>query len=215
MKIIVFHEPEAQMQSRCGADPFVPPSHRVGGVLWTVTPIPAARAKAAREDGVYDTDNKGGPAHLVWPGRTTPETEDEFLKRILRGGPAVGALVPHAPVVPSWAVNPRIIDHAELPGEEDYLRPAWRDTGTAIEVDMTGKAQAVHRDHLRLLRKPALAALDMEYMRALEMGDALKCAEISAEKQALRDWPADPRIEACTSPDDLKALLQTMTSEAA
>ena len=75
-----------------------------------------------------------------------------------------------------------------------------------ITVNMT-KAVEINKDMIRQERKPKLAALDVEFMRAVEAGDADKQAEIAAKKQALRDATSDPAITAATTPDELKAVV--------
>jgi len=55
-----------------------------------------------------------------------------------------------------------------------------------ITVNMT-KAVEIKKDMIRAERDPKLAALDVEFMRAVEAGDTAKQAEISTKKQALRD----------------------------
>ncbi|MBO8406805.1 hypothetical protein IDZ74_29615 [Pseudomonas aeruginosa] len=47
------------------------------------------------------------------------------------------------------------------------------------------KAEETVRERLRLEREPRLTALDVAYMRALELGE--ETAGIVADKQALRD----------------------------
>jgi len=83
------------------------------------------------------------------------------------------------------------------------FRGAWQFNGDAVEIDMVA-ARDIHRDNLRAERKPLLEALDVAYMRALE--DDTGTVDITAEKQALRDVTADPRIDAAATPDELKAL---------
>ena len=56
-----------------------------------------------------------------------------------------------------------------------------------INVD---KAKEIHKDKIRQVRNPLLGKKDVEYMRAQEVGDTAKVAEIVAEKQALRDATA-------------------------
>ena len=72
-----------------------------------------------------------------------------------------------------------------------------------INVNMT-KAKDLWRDKIREDRKPKLAELDVQYMRAVESDDATEKAAIATKKQALRDAPADSRIDAATTPDELK-----------
>jgi len=49
------------------------------------------------------------------------------------------------------------------------------------------KAKAIWKDKWREARKPLLASLDIEFMKAVESADTVKQAEIAAQKQALRD----------------------------
>jgi hypothetical protein len=74
-----------------------------------------------------------------------------------------------------------------------------------ISIDMT-KAREIKRDMVRAERAPMLAALDIEFMRAVEQGDTARQAEIAAEKQRLRDATQDPGIDAAQTPDELKDL---------
>jgi len=49
------------------------------------------------------------------------------------------------------------------------------------------KAKAIWKDKWREARKPLLASLDIEFMKAVESADTAKQAEIASKKQALRD----------------------------
>jgi hypothetical protein len=53
-----------------------------------------------------------------------------------------------------------------------------------INVD---KAKEIHKDKLRAVRNPLLQEKDVEYMRALEVNDTAKVAEVATTKQELRD----------------------------
>lgn len=72
-----------------------------------------------------------------------------------------------------------------------------------ITVSMT-KAKDIWRDKIREDRKPKLAELDVQYMRAVESNDAIEKAVIATKKQTLRDATTDSRIDAATTPDELK-----------
>lgn len=74
-----------------------------------------------------------------------------------------------------------------------------------ISIDMT-KAREIKRDMIRAERAPLLAALDIEFMRAVEAGDTAKQQEIAAEKQRLRDATKAPAIDSAQTPDELKDL---------
>ena len=103
-------------------------------------------------------------------------------------------------------INGDIRDAASLTVPADRtFRGAWQFNGAAVEIDMT-KARDIHKDNLRAERAPRLAALDVDYMMALEDADAPAQASIVAVKQALRDVTADARIANAATPDALKAL---------
>ena len=57
----------------------------------------------------------------------------------------------------------------------------------AIQVNMA-KAKELHKGNIREARTPLLAALDIEFQKALETG--ADTSTIVAKKQALRDAPA-------------------------
>lgn len=66
------------------------------------------------------------------------------------------------------------------------------------------KAKAIWKDKWREARKPILASLDIEFMKAVETGDSSKQADIASKKQALRDVT---QIEiSATSPEEIKAV---------
>lgn len=74
-----------------------------------------------------------------------------------------------------------------------------------IVVDIK-RAAEIHRNRIRLARGPLLANLDQEFMRALEAGDAAAIDRIKAEKQRLRDAPADKRIDLAKTIEELRAV---------
>ena len=101
-------------------------------------------------------------------------------------------------------INGDVRDASSLNVPSDrHFRGAWQFNGDAVEVDMTA-AREIQKDKLRQERTPLLAALDVDYMKALEQaGDV---AGIAAQKQALRDITDDARIANATTPEELKAL---------
>ena len=92
----------------------------------------------------------------------------------------------------------------EVPAERTF-RGAWEaNTNTGvISVDMVA-ARDIWRDKIRQARTEPLAALDTAYMKALETG--ADTTQIIADKQALRDAPTDPAIDAATTPEELAAV---------
>ena len=91
-----------------------------------------------------------------------------------------------------------------IPAERTF-RGAWEanaDTGI-ISVDMAA-ARDIWRDKIRQARVEPLEALDTAFMKALETG--VDTTQITADKQALRDAPTDPAIDAATTPEELAAV---------
>jgi hypothetical protein len=74
-----------------------------------------------------------------------------------------------------------------------------------VKIDMA-KAREIKRTMIRAERTEALSALDVKYMRALERGDTSEMKTLAAQKQALRDAPAHPDIEAAETVDQLLAI---------
>ena len=74
-----------------------------------------------------------------------------------------------------------------------------------IKVNMD-KAREIKKDMIRAERNSKLAALDVDFMRAVESGDTDTQATIAAKKQALRDATDDPAIASASTPDELKAV---------
>lgn len=128
-----------------------------------------------------------------WPveGATAQwaESEDAFLARVV------------AKSVPKDGANILFVDESDIPQDRTF-RDAWTHDGRGITHDMD-KCREIHKDRLRQLRAPQLAALDVEYQRADERQDIAAKQRISAQKQALRDVTKDPRIASAVGPSDL------------
>ena len=73
-------------------------------------------------------------------------------------------------------------------------------------IDMA-KAREIHKNKIRVARKPLLEALDIEFQKAQETGAST--TDIVTKKQALRDAPADSGIAAASDADALKAQWNT------
>ena len=66
------------------------------------------------------------------------------------------------------------------------------------------KAKAIWKDKWRDSRKPLLASLDIEFMKAVEAGDSARQAEIAAKKQELRD--VTQTAISGNSPEEIKSV---------
>lgn len=109
--------------------------------------------------------------------------------------------------LPDYAKNIyRLVDGSAIPFDRTF-RNAWVECLVlGCKVDMP-KAREIHRAHLRKLCVPRFAALDVDYIRADEVGDLVAKADIAAKKQVLRDVTSDPRIDGAATPEELKAVI--------
>jgi len=73
-------------------------------------------------------------------------------------------------------------------------------------IDMA-KAKEIHKNKIREARTPKLAALDIEFQKALET--STDTTEIVSKKKALRDAPANAAIDAASNETELKAAWDT------
>ena len=76
----------------------------------------------------------------------------------------------------------------------------------AIQINMA-KAKQLHIENIRIARESKLAALDVDFQRALETG--ADTSTIVAKKQALRDAPAASGISTAVNTGDLVAQWDT------
>jgi hypothetical protein len=70
--------------------------------------------------------------------------------------------------------------------DNDFFNAYEFDTELGAKVNIE-KAKAIHLDKFRTARKPKLEKLDIDFMKAFEVGDVNTIKEIAAKKQALRD----------------------------
>ena len=73
-----------------------------------------------------------------------------------------------------------------------------------LNIDVN-RALDVHKKKIRIKREILFKDLDVQFMRALEVGNTTLSAEIGAKKQALRDI-TDIDISNVTTLDELKQL---------
>lgn len=116
--------------------------------------------------------------------------------------------------VPGGWVSWRRIEESELPdhGPDRMFRNAMRDDGKMLSHDMD-EAREIVRKEVRAKRD--FAPLDAEIAKlsakaalgALTDDEKTGIAEVEAERQKLRDAPADPAIDAASSIAELTALI--------
>ena len=100
-------------------------------------------------------------------------------------------------------VTYHIVNRSTTLAMDNYFRDAWKHDNGVVSVDMV-KAVEVHKEKLRHRRADKLAKLDVDYMKADELGDNSSKAAIRNKKQALRDITSHPDITNATTPEQLK-----------
>lgn len=157
------------------------------GFLHVMSLAVRARGNVLPSGAVWFNDGSGW-----WFRDPTPDVIESEIAKVFPTGPKV---------VVSW----RKFELGELPSSDRTYRNAWKDTGARIEHDMP-KAREVHRDLIRKQRSPVFADLDGQWMRAMGKQDVVEIQRVEAERQKWRDAPADPRIDAASSIEELKLL---------
>jgi hypothetical protein len=102
------------------------------------------------------------------------------------------------------ATDIRVTTVAEVPTDRTF-RDAWVLRKGKPQVDMA-VAKDIHRYRIRRKRKAFFRDLDARQLRAVVAGQSDVVANIEAAKQALREAPADPGIDAAQTPDELKSV---------
>ncbi len=94
-----------------------------------------------------------------------------------------------------------IVDASSLPEDDNDFYNAWEQVKGVVTVNLD-KAKEITKNRLRFEREPLLAALDVQFQRALETG--ADTTEIVAEKQRLRN--ITDLVDTCTTTAELRAL---------
>lgn len=91
---------------------------------------------------------------------------------------------------------------------DSYFQEAWKFEDFVVSIDIN-KAKEIQLNKFRTARIPILKKLDVDFMRAVEVGDTELQKEIAAKKQSLRDitntdLPNTPEEIKSAWPDILK-----------
>ena len=112
-------------------------------------------------------------------------------------------------------INVAKLEASSLPYSGSFGRAAWKQDGATAPVFDMEKARTIKTDQIRPERDKKLAALDIEYIRADEAGDADKKQSIATVKQKLRDIPETIQsdLNALDTPDALEKFTPTWPTE--
>ena len=107
-------------------------------------------------------------------------------------------------------VGSLIVNISDLPSQYNDFFNAWELANEVVTVSLT-KAKDIAKNNLRTERAPVLAALDVQFQRALESNSST--SEIVAKKQELRDITAHSSITGATTVDGLKTAMNNLINE--
>jgi len=124
----------------------------------------------------------------------------QFPKHVNIGGQLgeEATFIETGPIV-SW----RIVQPEDFP--DATYKNAWTDDGQKITHNM-GQAREIFRQRLRRLREAKFKVLDSLRAPAVRQNNTARIAELDAEAEKWADAPADPRIEAAQSVEELKQI---------
>ncbi len=109
---------------------------------------------------------------------------------------------------PGKYLSHRNMEDSAIPKDREF-REAWADITPEpmIDIDMV-KARAIHLNRIRVKRNVELARLDIEAIRAEDMGLVDELTKIKAKKQILRDLPQTIQIDLdkAKTVEELKAI---------
>ena len=126
------------------------------------------------------------------------------MRKIIYSRPDGGVSVVSVPVdtdaalatamarLPVSAVNAQIMSDAVIPTDRTF-RNAWRQAVGLINHDLPS-ARVIAQEKVREARIPRFAHWDALWTKAQEDNDIVAMATIRANRQKLRDAPADARI---------------------
>jgi hypothetical protein len=142
----------------------------------------------------------GGVTVMMRPGEISPELAEQHVVKWQ-------STFSEAQVV-SYAI---VGDDYQLPPFDEEYRNAWTLRAGRIDHDMP-RAREIHRARIRERRKPLLEEQDLAWT-LVEEDETLTAAQrlmrrraITARRRQLRDAPADPRIEAAQTIEELRAV---------
>lgn len=138
--------------------------------------------------------------------------------KLASGGVAIMTLVNGADEIQEiekWKLsNPeQYVSHRQMPDNviptDRTFRNAWADITSELTIDVDmAKARDIHLESIRIKRNAELSKLDIQAIKAQDIGDTDALTQIRARKQELRDLPVTlaPILASAVSVDALKAI---------
>jgi hypothetical protein len=103
---------------------------------------------------------------------------------------------------PAWLpATVEVVENSSIPKKDEFRNALGHD----LNFDMA-KCRGLHIERMRNARTAKLEQLDIDYMRADELGDTAEKKRIADEKQELRDVTSLPAIASAATPEELRAV---------
>jgi hypothetical protein len=138
-------------------------------------------------------EDAAGRVHVCTPFISTDDADDFTEKDALQRALAKD--------IPADARRTSVKPRSKVPQDRTFR--------AALKLNLKhdiAKCREIWKDEMRRARAPKLAALDVEYQRADEAGNAEAKVAVAKRKQALRDVTAHPKIAKAKTPEQLKAI---------
>jgi hypothetical protein len=128
-----------------------------------------------------------------YPPAITSDQENEIAARVQQKD---------VPPLPDGSMRPSFVKDTSDLEDMQYFFESWRLAKDGSVSWHKPAADEIKKKQFRLLRKPILEALDIEFMLFIEKSDNASMKSVAAKKQALRDVTAID-LSAYTSPKSL------------
>lgn len=126
----------------------------------------------------YKTDEGVAIIYPAYQPEMSPQQQHEFLLMVQNKD---------VPKLPDGSTTPSWIIEGDQTLQLKWVRNGWKINDNGEIYFNRDKAIEIKKEQFRNLRKPLLEKLDVQFMRALEVGDASTIQIVTQKKSELRD----------------------------
>jgi len=126
----------------------------------------------------YKTDEGVAIIYPAYQPEMTPQQQHEFLLMVQNKD---------VPKLPDGSTTPSWIIEGDQTLQLKWVRNGWKINDNGEIYFDRDKAIEIKKEQFRNLRKPFLEKLDVQFMRALEVGDTSTIQIVTQKKSELRD----------------------------
>jgi hypothetical protein len=126
----------------------------------------------------YKTDEGVAIIYPAYQPEMSPQQQHEFLLMVQNKD---------VPKLPDGSTTPSWIIEGDQTLQLKWVRNGWKINDNGEIYFNRDKAIEIKKEQFRNLRKPLLEKLDVQFMRALEVGDTSTIQIVTQKKSELRD----------------------------